>query len=88
MYFHRDILSLRVGFQIHNFIWDYIDDLLVSLADKNLTLVIWKMTKGNTIQSYIGFVAAINEIFTQVLACALKWAYLDASCRCLLSCDY
>lgn len=54
MYYHREILSLRVDFKIHNFKWDYIDDLLVpSKSIKNLISVI---------QRYIGFVAIVNEI--------------------------
>lgn len=54
MYYHREILSLRVGFKIHNFKWDYIDDLLVpSKSIKHLISVI---------QRYIGFVAIVNEI--------------------------
>lgn len=62
MYYHREILSLRVGFKIHNFKWDYIDDLLVpSKSIKNLISVIKQLLKA-IIQRYIGFVAIVNEI--------------------------
>lgn len=41
MYYYRENLSLRVGFKIYNFKWDYIDDFLVFLKlIKNFILVI------------------------------------------------